>query len=108
MDCCRDIKTGKGFGGVPQKHRQYKMKIRVGECNQCGACCDNERARAVMNRLSASGIPYTVAPHFPCYHSHFEDGKCVCEIYNHRPQFCRGFPFSEDDLIDYLNVHIGL
>jgi len=27
------------------------MKVRVGECNQCGACCDNERARLILALL---------------------------------------------------------
>ena len=78
------------------------MKVRVGECSQCGKCCDNERAKIVMDRLSALGIPYRVAPHYPCYHSHYEDGKSICDIYDERPEFCRQFPMSEEDLLDYL------
>ena len=77
------------------------MKVRVGECNRCGKCCDNERAMAVIQKLAARGIAYKLAPHFPCYLSHYEDDKCVCEIYERRPLFCLEFPVSEGDLEDY-------
>lgn len=76
-------------------------KVRVGECSQCGACCDNFRALCIQQKAQLEGFHVVVGSHFPCYKSHMEDGKSVCSIYEERPQMCRAFPWSEECLIDF-------
>jgi len=75
--------------------------IRVGECSQCGACCDNFRALELVREAARKGIPTIMGSHFPCYQSYMEDGKCVCKIYNMRPPMCKEFPWCEENLIDF-------
>ena len=75
--------------------------VRVGECSQCGACCDNFRALCNAQEMTRMGVPFVMGDHFPCYKSHTEEGKSICEIYETRPRMCRDFPWCEENLIDF-------
>lgn len=73
--------------------------IRMGECNQCGRCCDPatipERL-AVYARAGLAALSSTSGE--PCPYFYYLDGKGVCEIYPERPDVCRIFPRIPEDI----------
>jgi Fe-S-cluster containining protein len=76
------------------------MKLRAGECLQCGKCCITYyiygsmpiwekiwaryqlwKAGKVLNRENSK-----------CSHLHFRRGTSICLHYDKRPDFCRKYP----------------
>lgn len=71
--------------------------LRVGECNQCGKCCDPSTLPQRMDVYQRRGIVALVKAE-PCPHFYYEDSKGVCEIYPDRPEMCRVFPMMPADI----------
>ena len=84
--------------------------IRVGKCLRCGKCCtmehlfksmprkDKEALRKnnpILYRLFALAAKQKVK----CPYLEYRNGKAYCTIYPNRPQFCREYPATPEDLI---------
>lgn len=60
--------------------------IRKGQCNRCGQCC--------------IGKTYS-EPRIDCPNLEFKEGKAFCKIYEDRPESCRDFPTSAEELTGF-------
>lgn len=80
--------------------------IRVGECNQCGDCCDPATLKKRLKNYLDAGMSFEVIGGMELRHGgvcpHFKRdsrGKGWCSIYPTRPQMCRIFPKSPLDIL---------
>ena len=70
--------------------------IRVGECNQCGKCCDPP----TPERIEAyRGWDYMVQHPEGCPFGMRVNGKIGCGNYDNRPQMCKDFPQHPLDIV---------
>ena len=60
-----------------REHVKKSVSLRKGECNQCGECCKFV---------------------FECPMLQKKKGKYTCRIYKVRPDICRLFPLTHEDI----------
>ena len=73
--------------------------LRVGECNQCGSCCDPATIPERLEVYARAGFAALLPTNGePCPHFRYRGGKGVCGIYPQRPDVCRIFPRIPEDI----------
>ena len=84
--------------------------IRKGKCKRCGKCCtmkhlfesmpeeDKELIKKVFPWLYTA-LVIGAAEDYKCPYLKYENGIAVCTIYPNRPEFCRRYPETPEDLI---------
>jgi len=85
-------------------------KKRTGECKQCGRCCSFARlyqTSTIREKFilflthSRKTIKQMIKNNFICPNLRQKiSGKYYCDIHKTRPDFCRKYPETENDLID--------
>jgi len=70
--------------------------LRIGECRQCGKCCDPLTIPARVEVYKRHKIMFSLWE--PCRHFEYRNGKGLCKIYDSRPERCRAFPILPADI----------
>ena len=82
--------------------------MRQGKCNRCGSCCKfstlyNQSSFLtrlfLRKKIGKKKIKEMLEKDFACPYLTFINNKATCKIYHQRPQFCREYPATKDDLI---------
>lgn len=101
--------AGCGFDAEAYEAELAKWERR-GECKRCGRCCtavglmtsplQSNRLNIAEDLKKKNPLAYKLIEHIKCPHVIIKDGKAVCTIYLHRPEFCYSFPEAPGDLVD--------
>jgi Fe-S-cluster containining protein len=65
---------------------QQNLQRRRGECLGCGACCQAS---------------------FDCPFLFEKEGKKLCKIHESKPEVCKTYPFSEEDMFPHTKEKCG-
>jgi Fe-S-cluster containining protein len=90
--------------------------VRLGACNRCGKCCTalalwesmSETDKAIVRAYDPNAETlFKSAAHGTCPNlAKSPDGTFYCKIYDHRPRFCKLYPYVPGDLISGCSFKI--
>lgn len=72
---------------------------RIGKCLRCGKCCKLLTLTESDINLKRLVEKLGIKKEIKCSHLGYVKGVFVCGIYDRRPDFCRRYPESPEDLI---------